>query len=102
MAKVITLTCPVCKCKFDKALKEYNRQIKNKGEDYIFYCSLSCYGKGSAYKQIVGKYINNLNKGYNNSDKFSLFRNHLKKVRSRCKASNKLNYDIDLQYLYDL
>lgn len=102
MKKIIKLICPTCNNEFDKELKEYTRQCKKYGNDYIFYCSKSCYGTNEGYKKVAGKFDNyKFIKEYDHLDKYSPFRTHLKRVRARCKSKQR-DYDIDLQYLYDL
>jgi len=41
--RTITVICAYCHNPAIKPLKEVSRQIRNKGEDYRFYCSRGCY-----------------------------------------------------------
>jgi hypothetical protein len=99
--KKIKIKCNYCGITFEKQLKEYNRQLKNK-PDYKFYCSRKCTGKAVGIRNFINsdgtmKYPSNKKNLLigSNKDEYSPFRIHMKSVRNRIDKDN----NIDEKYL---
>jgi len=103
---MITCICKNCGKNFQKPKNEYNRKIKL---GTPFYCSLKCSKSSKHYNtshlDIWRKSEENKDfiKQYSGSqkDEYSIFRETLKKARSRSK-NKKRDCDIDLQHLKEV
>jgi len=97
--KTITIQCDFCGKKFERQLKEYNRQQVKRGRPA--YCSQGCatkkcHEKGSYKNQLWTSETNP--RGYiHRKDEFSPYRETLRRAKRR-----KQKCDIDLQYLKEI
>jgi len=99
MITTIELTCSSCGQKIQKRLAEINRQ-KKKGKTK-FYCNKSCSGKDhvSHLKKYQNHFIDNKYK--RQPDEYTNFRWYIKNIIKNSKK-HKQEYDIDLEYLFQL
>lgn len=92
----LKLKCSLCGTEFEKEIGEYNRRI-SKGQTN-FYCSRNCGGKHQSAIQNIsknwGRQNHNLRRGGKTTDQFSMFREHLRRVKRRLH-----DYDITLEDL---
>jgi len=100
MISMIEITCCSCGQNTKKRLAEIKRR-KKKGKTK-FYCSRSCASKDSVdhLKKYAGQFNCNLIAS-NRHDKYTNFRWYIKNVIKNSKKRNQ-EYDIDLEYLYNL
>jgi len=100
MISMIEITCSACGKAVIKKSTEIKRQRK-KGRNK-FYCSRNCAGKHGVghLKEYAGQFNSNLIAS-NRYDKYSNFRWYIKNIIKNSKK-RKQDYNIDLEYLYQL
>lgn len=85
MRKQELIICNHCRKEF---LKDSSEVKRNSKLDRPNYCSLNCVGKSRKEEFLkLKRTTSHLNK-YNRKDEFSIFRKHLKSIRSRTKISD--------------
>jgi len=100
MITMVEIICYACGKQSNKKLAEIKRQQK-RGKTK-FYCNRSCASKNSVdhLKKYAGKFNHNLVSS-NRHDRYTNFRWYIKNIIKNSKK-RKQEYDIDLEYLFQL
>lgn len=106
MEKKLSLTCAKCGTPFEKALREYNRQIRNGRDKDYFFCSRSCVISNSHEHDVydIEQAKKNLipGNGHNRADALSPFRLFILRAKNIRRNNKRKTCDIKAEQLAEI